>query len=196
MRSTAASSDTPEPASLPDVLAPGLSVVFCGINPAAAAAAVGHSFSHPSNRFWRILHGAGFTPRLLASQEDRELLKFRLGLTAAVGRATRSAGELSKMELVAAIAPLRAKIEQYKPRTIAFLGKPAFAAIQGSPRVDWGPQTLPFGGAKTWVVPNPSGLNRNFSLIQLIECYSALREAAFGRPSAATHKVGGRRDRS
>src|SRR5262245_15100666 len=147
-----------------DVLAPGLSVVFCGINPAATAAVAGHNFVSPSNRFWSVLHLAGFTPQRLSPQEDRSLPRYGCGLTAAVARPTRRASELSRKEIAHAAAQLEQKIRFFAPGALAFLGKAAYSAITAVPRVDWGRQPTAFGGATVWVLPNPSGLNRGFSI--------------------------------
>src|SRR5712664_3239663 len=92
-----------------DVLAPDLRVLFCGINPGLYSAAVGHHFARPGNRFWPALHAAGFTPRLLRPEEERELLPLGLGITNIVRRATATAGELTGDELVAGAAKLEAK---------------------------------------------------------------------------------------
>jgi TDG/mug DNA glycosylase family protein len=164
---------------LSDVLAPGLDVVFCGLNPAATALRDGHNFSSPSNRFWRALHLAGFTPRLLRAEEERRLLDYGCGLTAAVGRATRSAQELSRGDYRLAAPTLESRVEEYAPRFLAFLGKAAYASLSGLPSVEWGPQRAVFGGARVWVLPNPSGLNRAFSLPALVELYAALRKALY-----------------
>jgi TDG/mug DNA glycosylase family protein len=163
--------------SLPDILAPNLAVVFCGINPGARAAAAGHNFVGHSNRFWRAIHLAGFTPHQIAAENDRDLLTYGCGLTTAVARPTRRADELTREELVAATDALRRKMQHYAPRTIAFLGKAAYAAIVGRRDVPWGPQAERFAGADVWVLPNPSGLNRGFSLGELVEAYGALRVA-------------------
>ena len=157
-----------------DILVPGLPVVFCGINPSAQAAASGHNFGSVSNRFWPVLHLSGFTPERIAAQDDRRLVEFGCGITAAVPRATRSAGELRGREFRTARDGLRAKIEHFRPETIAFLGKAAYEAIEGN-KVDWGPQSSRFCGAAVWNLPNPSGLNRGFSLADLVEAYAALR---------------------
>ncbi|OWJ68917.1 G/U mismatch-specific DNA glycosylase [Inquilinus limosus] len=159
-----------------DILAPGLPVVFCGINPSTQAAASGHNFGSASNRFWPVLHLAGFTPMRIAAQNDRRLLEFGCGITAAVLRATRSAGELDGRELRGSGDGLRAKIGHFRPETIAFLGKAAYEAIVGT-RVNWGPQPARFGGAAVWILPNPSGLNRSFGLADLVGAYTAFREA-------------------
>jgi TDG/mug DNA glycosylase family protein len=162
---------------LPDVIAPGLRILFCGVNPGASSAAAGHSFANPSTRFWRTLYGAGLTPRLLTAQEDQSLVTFGLGLTAAAPRPSRRAADVSRAESRAGVARLRWKVETYAPRALAFLGKPAFAAITGQAAVGWGRQAERFARAEVWVLPNPSGLNRRFSLDQLVEAYAALGDA-------------------
>ncbi|WP_132956887.1 G/U mismatch-specific DNA glycosylase [Rhizobium sp. BK251] len=159
---------------LSDVLAPGLSVVFCGLNPALSAVRDGHNFSAPSNRFWRVLHLAGFTPRLLRAEEERELLRYGCGITAAVSRATRSADELMLNDYVEAAPALEVKMRKIAPANLAFLGKAAFAAISARD-CDWGKQSEVFAGATTWVLPNPSGLNRAFSLDRLTAHYRDLK---------------------
>jgi TDG/mug DNA glycosylase family protein len=162
---------------LPDILAEDLSVIFCGINPAATAAAAGRHFVSPSNRFWRVIHLAGFTPTQIRPENDRAILQYGFGLTTAVTRPTKRAGELSPLELAGSAAGLRRKIERYAPQVVAFLGKAAYAAIAQTPGIAWGPQTAPFAGASVWVLPNPSGLNRNFTLDALVAAYGELRAA-------------------
>ncbi|CDN46273.1 G/U mismatch-specific DNA glycosylase [Neorhizobium galegae] len=157
-----------------DILAPGLPIVFCGINPSLKAAVTGHNFGSASNRFWSVLHLSGFTSEKISAAEDRRLLDFGCGVTAAVNRATRSAAELQHHEFRKSADAFRAKLEHFRPQTIAFLGKAAYEAIEGG-KVDWGPQTSRFCGAGVWILPNPSGLNRSFSLVDLVEAYTALR---------------------
>ena len=163
---------------LSDLLSKDLDVVFCGINPALSAALAGHHFSSPSNRFWRVLHLAGFTSQLIQSENDRTILQYGCGLTAAVERATVKASELTSREFHEATAELERKLQRYRPRYLAFLGKPAFAAIFRQRKVDWGQQSIRFGGAEVWVLPNPSGLNRAFSLDALVSSYRDLRTAS------------------
>ncbi|EJL92789.1 G:T/U mismatch-specific DNA glycosylase [Herbaspirillum sp. CF444] len=161
--------------SLPDLLAPGLDVVFCGINPGMSAAAAGHHFMGRSNRFWKTIHLAGFTPTLIDPFDDRKILEHRCGLTTVVERPTARADELLREEYLLASAKLSEKIEKLKPKCLAFLGKPAYQAISGKPKITWGKQPEPFGGAMVWVLPNPSGLNRGFSLDNLVQAYQELR---------------------
>jgi TDG/mug DNA glycosylase family protein len=160
---------------LPDLLTKDLDVVFCGINPALSAAQAGHHFSSRSNRFWRVLHLAGFTPHLIQPESDGTILQFGCGLTAAVERPTVRASELMNHEFHAAAKVLEEKLDHYRPRYLAFLGKPAFAAIFRQRRVAWGQQFIRLGGAEVWVLPNPSGLNRTFSLDALVSRYRDLR---------------------
>jgi double-stranded uracil-DNA glycosylase len=159
---------------LPDLLRKDLDVVFCGINPALSSALAGHHFSNPSNRFWRVLHLAGITPHLIRPGNDRTILNYGCGLTAAVERPTVSASELKSREFHEAAEELERKLRRYVPRNVAFLGKPAFAAIFRQRSVEWGQQFMKFGGAEVWVLPNPSGLNRAFSLDELVSAYREL----------------------
>ncbi len=162
---------------LRDLLAPNLRVVFCGINPGLKSAAVGHHFAKRSNRFWKTIHLAGFTPEEIAPENSELILTYRLGLTTAVDRPTSRADELSRDEFKRAALDLSAKIARYSPAYVAFLGKPAFAAIFDRKSVSWGKQDALLGGSKTWVLPNPSGLNRSFRLDRLVHAYSELRIA-------------------
>jgi TDG/mug DNA glycosylase family protein len=160
---------------LRDILAPNLCVVFCGINPGLKAASLGHHFAGRGNRFWKTIHLAGFTPGEIAPEDGELVLAYRCGLTTAVERPTSRADELSRDEFEHAASGLSAKIAHYLPRYVAFLGKPAFSAIFDRKSVAWGKQDALLGGAKTWVLPNPSGLNRGFSLDQLVRAYTELR---------------------
>ena len=162
---------------LPDILAPNLRVVFCGINPGLTSAAQGRHFARRGNRFWRAIHLAGFTREEISPEHGKSILAEGCGLTTAVARPTSRADELSQDEFVRAAAALSAKIAHYTPNYVAFLGKAAFAAIFARKLVAWGKQDVLLGGSKTWVLPNPSGLNRSFSLNQLVRAYSELRIA-------------------
>jgi TDG/mug DNA glycosylase family protein len=163
---------------LPDLLGRDLDVVFCGINPALSAAQAGHHFSSPSNRFWRVLHLAGFTPHVIPFERDRTILQYGCGVTAAVERPTVKASELTKQDFHESAGELERKVGRHRPPYLAFLGKPAFAAMFRRPRVDWGKQATKFGGAEVWVLPNPSGLNRAFTLDALVSAYRDLRTAS------------------
>jgi double-stranded uracil-DNA glycosylase len=162
---------------LPDFLRQGLDVVFCGINPALSAAQSGHHFSHRSNRFWRTLYLAEFTPHQIEPEQDHTILRYGCGLTSAVERPTVQAAEVRSSEFRQGAEALRQKLELYRPRVIAFLGKPAHSAIARQSVVPWGLQEQMFGGALVWVLPNPSGLNRSFDQQELSQAYGAMREA-------------------
>jgi TDG/mug DNA glycosylase family protein len=163
--------------SLPDILEPGLNVVFCGINPGLLAASTGHHFAGRGNRFWATVHLAGFTSELLRPEEGRGILQYGCGLTTAVARPTARADGLSRAEIAGAAASFELKMRGLSPRTIAFLGKMALSAMTGQRDVAWGPQQHSLGGARVWVLPNPSGLNRAFSLDALVRAYRELRLA-------------------
>ncbi|MGH8350864.1 MAG: G/U mismatch-specific DNA glycosylase [Pseudomonas sp.] len=162
---------------LEDILAGELAVIFCGINPGVTAATQGHHFAGRGNRFWRTLHLAGFTPEQVQAENDRTLLNYRCGLTAVVERPTASADQLSLHEFSAAAAGFEEKIARHAPRFVAFLGKVAYSALSGQRDIAWGLQTRTFGNASVWVLPNPSGRNRAFSLEQLVTAYRELRLA-------------------
>jgi TDG/mug DNA glycosylase family protein len=169
---------------LPDLLEPGLSVVFCGINPGALAATTGRHFAGRGNRFWRVVHLAGFTPELISPEDDRTLLQYGCGLTTVVSRPTARADELSQWEFKAAATEFERKIERYAPQCVAFLGKMALSAMTDTRDIHWGLQPATFGGARAWVLPNPSGLNRTFSLDALVTAYRELRLAVAPAGSA------------
>jgi TDG/mug DNA glycosylase family protein len=163
---------------LPDVIATSLNVMFCGINPGMRSATVGLHFANRSNRFWRVLHLAGFTSRRLEPEEASLLLDHGCGITSAVARPTVSATELSRADYIAARPAFEHKIANYQPRYLAFLGKPAYSAFLNQRDLSWGLQPTTFGGSAVWVLPNPSGLNRAFTLSELTRAYRELFEAA------------------
>ncbi|WP_248741420.1 MULTISPECIES: G/U mismatch-specific DNA glycosylase [unclassified Pseudomonas] len=159
---------------LEDILTKGLSVVFCGINPGLLAAEQGHHFAGRSNRFWRTLHLAGFTPVEVAPENDRSILHYHCGLTAVVERPTARADQLTAQEFTAAAGDFECKIKRYAPRYVAFLGKAAYAGLSGKKALEWGAQDSTFGGADVWILPNPSGRNLAFKQDQLVTAYRAL----------------------
>jgi double-stranded uracil-DNA glycosylase len=164
----------------PDLLATGLDVIFCGINPASTAAADGHNFSNRSNRFWAVLHQAGFTDTRLRPEDERQLLGYGCGITAVVPRPTQKASDIRADEFRWARTAFEAKIRRYEPRVVAFLGKRALSAMLATSDIAWGRQPSRFVGAIAWVLPNPSGLNRRFNLDALVGAYAELRGAITG----------------
>ena len=159
---------------LRDVIAPGLRVLFCGINPGLYSAATGHHFARPGNRFWPALHQAGFTPRLLHPSEEQQLLRAGYGLTNLVARATASADELAPAEFVAGRRRLAAKLRRYRPKAVAFLGMGAYCHAFGVRQAALGPQPAAFAGAAVWVLPSPSGLNANYQMPALVQLFHRL----------------------
>ena len=160
-----------------DVIAPGLRVLFCGINPGLYSGATGHHFARPGNRFWPTLHQAGFTARLLDPSEERELLTLGYGITNLVPRATATADELLPEELVAGRRRLEAKVKRYRPRALAVLGIGAYRTAFAQKAATLGPQPERLADATVWVLPNPSGLNAHYQLAKLVEHFQELRDA-------------------
>lgn len=163
--------------TLPDVIASNLRVLFCGINPGLYTAAVGHHFARPGNRFWPALFKSGFTDRLLSPFEERELLKSGLGLSNVVPHATATAAELAKDDFIAGGRILAAKVKKYQPQVVAILGVGAYRTAFANPKATIGEQSERIHAARVWVLPNPSGLNANYQLPELVRLFRNLREA-------------------
>jgi len=161
-----------------DVIARDLSVIFCGINPGLYTAAVGHHFARPGNRFWPALHLSGFTDRLLSPFEEHQVLKLGVGITNVVSHATSSAAELMKEDFTEGGQTLRRKIQRYRPKILAVLGIGAYREAFESPQAVIGPQENEIGNTRIWVLPNPSGLNANYQLDDLVKLFIELREVA------------------
>lgn len=161
-----------------DVIAPGLRILFCGINPSLYTAAVGYHFARPGNRFWPALHAGGLTERLLAPHEERELLPLGYGITNVVARATARADELSPQEYVAGGRALAATVHRHAPRIVAVLGISAYRIAFNAPDAALGEQPSRIGDALTWVLPNPSGLNAHYQIAELARLFRDVRVAA------------------
>ncbi|MET0236445.1 MAG: G/U mismatch-specific DNA glycosylase [Kibdelosporangium sp.] len=162
---------------LPDIVAPGLSVLFCGINPGLLSAARGQHFARPGNRFWPALHVSGFTPRQLHPSEQFALLDYGLGVTNMVARPTAGAAELSKEEFVRGAGILTALVTKHTPQTVAVVGIGAYRTGFHRPKATIGPQDEMLGPARLWVLPNPSGLNAHYQLPALADEFRRLRDA-------------------
>lgn len=166
--------------TVPDLIAPGLKVLFVGINPSLYSAAVGRHFARPGNRFWPVLHGAGFTARRLSAERQEELLDYGYGISNIVAHATASAAELTVPQLALGGRMLVEKIERYRPTCVAILGLDAYRRAFGERIRQPGAQTRTLGGAALWVLPNPSGLNAHYQLAALVRLYGELRRATQG----------------
>jgi double-stranded uracil-DNA glycosylase len=164
--------------TIPDVIAPGLRVLFCGINPSLYSAAVGRHFARPGNRFWPALHASGFTSRLLRPDEQHQLIGLGLGITNIVARATARADELTVAELRTGAISLAEVASSAGPQWLAVLGVSAYRIAFGRPRAMVGRQDDLVGGARAWILPNPSGLNASYQLDRLAQEFARLREAA------------------
>ena len=162
---------------VPDIIAPDLSVLFCGINPGLYSAAVGHHFARPGNRFWPALHRGGFTPRQLSPFQEQNLLNSGLGITNIVPRATAGADALSNHELREGGKVLLKKIRRHHPKFLAILGVGAYRQAFDDRDATVGRQDRIIGSTRLWVLPNPSGLNAHFGLPELGRLFGELRRA-------------------
>jgi TDG/mug DNA glycosylase family protein len=163
---------------VPDVIADDLAVLFCGINPGLYSGATRHHFARPGNRFWKVLHQAGFTTRLLSPFDEDELVDGRIGITNLVERATATAAELSPDELRAGARRLARKAERRRPKFVAVLGIEAYRHAFERKTAQLGEQELRLGPARVWVLPNPSGLNAHYQLPDLVRVFAELATAA------------------
>ncbi len=171
--------------AVPDVLAPGLEAVFCGINPGRASAAAGAAFANPRNDFWRLLHEAGFTPRRLAPEEQFSLLEYGFGLTNAARRTTRGSSELRRVDYEGTAERLEALAGQLEPLVIAFVGK---AAYEGTfrERPELGLQERRFPSTLLYVLPSTSPANAAVPYEERLRWFSALRVMLGPAPRYAT----------
>jgi TDG/mug DNA glycosylase family protein len=164
--------------TVPDLVAPGLRVLLCGINPSLWSGATGYHFATPSNRLWPTLELSGWTPRRLRPSETGALLAAGIGITNLVPRATARADQLGDAEVRAGLPLVAALAERWEPAFVAFLGMGAYRVATGARRALVGEQEERLGGARVWLLPNPSGLNASWQLPRLAEAYAALRRAA------------------
>ncbi|MGD0082907.1 MAG: G/U mismatch-specific DNA glycosylase [Acidimicrobiales bacterium] len=163
---------------MPDVIAPDLDVLFCGINPGLWSAAVGHHFARPGNRFWKVLQASGFSEELLDPSEEARLLELALGITNLVPRSSATAAELGRDELQAGARRLVRTVARWRPRYVAFLGMTAYRLAFDRPRAGIGEQPEPLSTARVWLLPNPSGVQARYQLPELAAAFAVLREAA------------------
>ena len=164
------------------MLAPGLKVVFCGINPGLRSAAAGHHFANPRNDFWRLLHDAGFTDRRLEPSEQHELLRFGFGLTNAAYRTTRGSGDLRRPDFADSAERLRRFAEELGPRAIAFVGKEAYRGVFGE-RAALGLQERRLGTAVLFVLPSTSPANAAVPYGERLAWFRRLAQLLCGGPA-------------
>jgi len=178
---TAAELDALYGRTLPDTVGPGLRLLFVGINPGLHTVAVQAPFARPGNRFYPALYLAGITDRVIDAsaglrEADRAHLVDRgVGVTSLVKAATRRADELTRAQLVEGAAELDQRVAALAPTVVAMLGVTAYRTAFARPKTAVGPQLETLGGARLWVVPNPSGLNAHETVASLAAAY---REAA------------------
>src|SRR5437868_1658490 len=163
--------------TVPDLIAPNLKVLFCGINPGIYSGATGLHFARPGNRFWKVLHLAGFTDRQLDPSEEDQLLVRGYGITCFVERTTARADELAKEEFVRGGIRLLKKLEIYKPQILAVVGIGAYRTAFQRPKAVVGLQDETFCDTRIWLLPNPSGLNANYQLPEMVTLFADLRRA-------------------
>lgn len=168
---------------VPDIVEPGLAVLFCGINPGSLSGQMGQHFARPGNRFWKLLHLSGFTPALLAPSQQWEMLGYGIGITNLVERTSRAASELTAAELRAGAVALEEKVARLRPRWLAVLGVQAYRRGFDRPRAQVGRQDETVGaGTRVWLLPNPSGLQARYQMDEMLEMWGRLRRAAAPGP--------------
>jgi double-stranded uracil-DNA glycosylase len=160
--------------AVPDVLAADLTVVFCGINPGRVSAAAAAHFANPRNDFWRLLHAAGFTPRLVAPDEQFEVLRYGIGLTNAAYRTTPGSGDLRAGDFVGAAERLERLAVDLGPRAIGFVGKEAYRGPFRE-RPEHGLQERQLGETLLFVLPSTSPANAAVPYAERLRWFKALR---------------------
>ncbi len=163
--------------AVPDVLGPGLRVVFCGINPGLVSAAAAAHFANPRNDFWRLLHAAGFSSRLYEPGEQFEVLREGLGLTNAAPRTTRGSGDLRSADFAGAAERLERLATELRPQWIAFVGKEAYrGAFRERPEL--GEQERRLAETRLFVLPSTSPANAAVPWEERLRWFRALAKVA------------------
>ena len=182
------------PSDVPDVLAPGLHVIFCGINPGRVSAAARAHFANPRNDFWQLLHDAGFTPRLVDPQEQFSVTDYGIGLTNAAYRTTPGSGDLRRADFAGARERLERLAADLRPRAIAFVGKEAYRGVFGE-RPQFGPQQPSLVDAGLFVLPSTSPANAAVPYAERLRWFAALRDWLEPVPRSAVRALVVDRDR-
>ena len=159
-----------------DLIDYDLKVLFCGINPGIWSGATGFHFAKPGNRFWKTLHLAGFTDRVLLPSEEHELLELGFGITGFCKRTTARADQLTDAEIVNGGKLLVKRVEKYKPKNLAVLGITAYRTAFRKPKAKLGLQEEKIGETNVWLLPNPSGLNAHYQLGDLAKLFAEVRK--------------------
>jgi double-stranded uracil-DNA glycosylase len=160
---------------VPDLIDYNLKILFCGINPGLYTAATGFHYARPGNRFWPALYKSGLTKELLIPSQQKKLLEYGYGMTNFVARPSNTATELSKEEFVEGAKILEKKVLKYKPQWLAVVGIGAYKIGFNRKLVKVGEQEERIGNTKIWVLPNPSGLNANYTPDQLAILFEELK---------------------
>ena len=165
--------------SVPDVLAAGLTCVFCGINPGRVSDAAAAHFANPRNDFWRLLHDAGFTPRLLRPDEQFELPGLGVGVTNAAYRTTKGSGDLRRGDFAGSRERLERIAEELRPRALAFVGKQAYRGAFNE-RAELGLQERRLAETALFVLPSTSPANAAVPYTERLRWFRALRQLLDG----------------
>ena len=164
---------------------PELRVVFCGINPGRVSAAVGAHFANPRNDFWRLLHEAGFTPRVLDPSEQFDVLRYEIGLTNAAYRTTKGSGDLRRGDFAGSAARLERLAFELRPGVIAFVGKEAYRGTFGE-RPQLGLQERRLGDTLLFVLPSTSPANAAVAWDERLRWFHELRRLSADAEAGAT----------
>jgi TDG/mug DNA glycosylase family protein len=176
------------PSAVPDVLAAGLDVVFCGINPGRVSAAAGAHFANPRNDFWRLLHDAGFTPRVLDPHEQHDVTRYGLGLTNAAYRTTPGSGDLRRSDFDGALERLEGIAHELRPEFIAFVGKEAYRGVFRE-RATLGLQQPRLGATRLFVLPSTSPANAAVPYAERLAFFRDLRAISLRRRSRSGRRA-------
>jgi TDG/mug DNA glycosylase family protein len=169
--------------NIPDLVRPGLDVLLCGINPGLLSGYLGLHFARPGNRFWRLLHGAGFTERVLLPSEQHILLDLGIGITNLVRPASRRAADLTASQLREGARQLEARVARLRPGVTVILGMQAYRIAFQQPLAALGEQHEGLGGSRLWLLPNPSGLQARYSFAEMSTMFADVRVASGAQPA-------------
>jgi double-stranded uracil-DNA glycosylase len=159
--------------TLPDYLAPGMKLLFIGINPGLYSAEVGHYYARPGNLFWWALSNSGILPQPVGPENDADLLKHGIGLTDVVKRATNSSGDLRQDEFDAGAQRLLKSLSEYSPKVACFVGLLGATAFVGR-HVKAGPLREKIGTTRLFAIPSPSRRNAHYGREGILRYFQEL----------------------